>query len=127
MTSHSQPENPFFAEDNIPVNSSIDSMEDIPPENKSLGFTDELIVQDVEDRKADRKLREHFADKAYRLAKKTLYGWAILLFCYGLCSLFGYVIFPDSVMIAITTAVTLNVFAAFLGVIRGLFPSPKSN
>ena len=31
----------------------------------------------------------------------------------------------DKVVIAITTATTLNLFAAFLGVIRGLFPSGK--
>ncbi|MGT5125632.1 hypothetical protein ACRWGX_10645, partial [Escherichia coli] len=39
----------------------------------------------------------------------------------------GIQIFSDKVLIAITTAVTLNVFAAFLGVIRGLFPSGKSS
>ncbi|WP_414965933.1 hypothetical protein [Enterobacter hormaechei] len=33
--------------------------------------------------------------------------------------------FSDEVLIAITSATTLNLFAAFLGVIRGLFPSGK--
>lgn len=84
-----------------------------------------LLNEDVEDRKADRALREKFGDKAYKVVRKTLYGWAILLFCYGFSSIFGYKIFPDNVMIAITTAVTLNIFAAFLGIIRGLFPSSK--
>ncbi|WP_145932286.1 hypothetical protein [Yersinia bercovieri] len=86
-----------------------------------------LILQEIEDRKADRALRERFGDKAYKVVRKTLYGWAILLFCYGYSSIFGFKLFPDEIMIAITTAVTLNVFAAFLGVIRGLFPTSKSN
>ncbi|QCA04855.1 hypothetical protein [Pantoea vagans] len=88
--------------------------------------TNILLQEDVEDRKADRALREKFGDKAYKVVRKTLYGWSILLFCYGFCKLFGHEIFPDNVMIAITSAVTLNIFAAFLGVIRGLFPSQRS-
>lgn len=86
-----------------------------------------LLNEEVEDRKADRALREKFGDKAYKVVRKTLYGWAILLFCYGYSKVFGFTIFPDEVMIAITTAVTLNVFAAFLGVIRGLFPAGKKD
>jgi len=97
----------------------------VPPNGQRSTFTDALTIQDVEDRKADRALREKFGDKAYKVVRKTLYGWAILLFCYGFSSIFGFKIFPDEVMIAITTAVTLNVFAAFLGVIRGLFPASK--
>jgi len=88
--------------------------------------TNFLWQEDVEDRRADRALREKFGDKAYKVVRKTLYGWSILLFCYGFCKLFGYEIFPDNVMIAITSAVTLNIFAAFLGVIRGLFPSQRA-
>ncbi|WP_029687115.1 hypothetical protein [Tatumella saanichensis] len=86
---------------------------------------DLMLNEAVEDRKADRALREKFGDKAYKVVRKTLYGWSILLFCYGFSRIFGYTIFPDDVMIAITTAVTLNIFAAFLGIIRGLFPSAK--
>ncbi|MEW5290277.1 hypothetical protein ABW286_13970 [Erwinia papayae] len=84
-----------------------------------------LLNEEVEDRKADRALRDKFGEKAYKVVRKTLYGWCILLFCYGYSRIFCFTIFPDNVMIAITTAVTLNVFAAFLGVIRGLFPSSK--
>ncbi|QFS59784.1 hypothetical protein GAY20_05570 [Pantoea dispersa] len=86
-----------------------------------------LLNEEVEDRKADRALREKFGDKAYKVVRKTLYGWAILLFCYGFSKIFGFTIFPDNVMIAITSAVTLNIFAAFLGVIRGLFPAGKKD
>lgn len=87
-----------------------------------------LILQDVEDRKADRALREKFGDKAYKVAKKSLYGWSWLLAIYAAIKFrFDVNIFSDSVLIAITSAVTLNVFAAFLGVIRGLFPANKKD
>lgn len=119
--------NPFFSESTIRPGPVVLSQEDVPPAGQRSTFTDALTIQDVEDRKADRALREKFGDKAYKVVRKTLYGWAILLFCYGFSSVFGFKIFPDEVMIAITTAVTLNVFAAFLGVIRGLFPSQKAD
>ncbi|WP_241597676.1 hypothetical protein [Rosenbergiella epipactidis] len=105
-----------------------------PPKNDSGAIRREekdvpkellLLNEDVEDRKADRALREKFGDKAYKVVRKTLYGWAWLLGICGFFGVFGVRVFTDSVMIAITTAVTLNVFAAFLGVIRGLFPSGK--
>ncbi|HID5224895.1 TPA: hypothetical protein ACXEMW_003502 [Proteus mirabilis] len=84
------------------------------------------LEQDIEDRKADRNLRDKFGDKAYSVVRKTLYGWAVLLAVYAFCKLFfDKELFSDKVLIAITTAVTLNTFAAFLGVIRGLFPSVK--
>lgn len=117
--------NPFFDEKTVPIGSQIVSQEDVPPHGKKDVFTDALVIQEIEDRKADRALREKFGDKAYKVVRKTLYGWAILLFCYGISKIWGYEIFPNEVMIAITTAVTLNVFAAFLGVIRGLFPTGK--
>lgn len=114
---------------------SFGSNTDEPPDTEDKEATERfetgektniLLQEDVEDRKADRALREKFGDKAYKVVRKTLYGWSILLFCYGFCKLFGHEIFPDNVMIAITSAVTLNIFAAFLGVIRGLFPSQRS-
>ncbi|WP_304164196.1 hypothetical protein [Lonsdalea britannica] len=116
--------------ENISLPGSVDSIPDSTSDTdeQDVGGKEKhpaLVVQEVEDRKADRALREKFGDKAYKVAKKTLYGWSILLFCYGLSRIFGFTIFPDGVMISITSAVTLNVFAAFLGVIRGLFPSGK--
>jgi len=65
------------------------------------------------------------------VVKKSLWGWAILLFIYGLVKLLtrhengGFEIFSDHVLIAITTATTLNIYAGFLSLIRGLFPSIK--
>lgn len=121
--------NPFFSEEKIKPGPTVFSQEDVPPsgQGQRRTFTDALTIQDVEDRKADRALREKFGDKAYKVVRKTLYGWSILLFCYGFSKIFGFEIFSDNVMIAITSAVTLNVFAAFLGVIRGLFPAQKPN
>lgn len=85
-----------------------------------------LLNEEVEDRKADRALREKFGDKAYKVVRKTLYGWCWLLAIYAAIKFrFKIEIFSDNVLIAVTSAVTLNVFAAFLGVIRGLFPSQK--
>ncbi|WP_394551513.1 hypothetical protein C1N58_12590 [Pantoea sp. SGAir0180] len=85
-----------------------------------------LIKEDVEDRKADRALRDKYGDKAYKVARKSLYGWCWLLGIYACVKFrFDKELFSENVLIAITSAVTLNVFAAFLGVIRGLFPSNK--
>ncbi len=38
----------------------------------------------------------------------------------------GKQMLSDNILIAITTGATINVLAAFLGVIRGLFPSPPA-
>lgn len=72
---------------------------------------------------ADRQLRERYGFKAYKVVKKSLWGWAILLAIYAACKFFyDKELFSENVLIAITSATTLNIFAAFLGVIRGLFP-----
>ncbi|WP_369427151.1 hypothetical protein [Providencia sp. PROV236] len=87
---------------------------------------DSITNQNIQDRIADRALREKFGDKAYNVVKKTLFGWAVVLIATAFCKLFFNVeIFSDTVLVAITSAVTLNTFAAFLGVIRGLFPSNR--
>ncbi|MEY0037963.1 hypothetical protein AB7W68_11775 [Providencia rettgeri] len=87
---------------------------------------DSITNQNIQDRIADRALREKFGDKAYNVVKKTLFGWAVVLIVTAFCKLFFNVeIFSDTVLVAITSAVTLNTFAAFLGVIRGLFPSNR--
>lgn len=82
--------------------------------------------QDIADRIANRELRAKFAGKAYKVAKLGLYGWALLLIITIIGNVIGVNTLSDKVVIAITTATTLNLFAAFLGVIRGLFPSGKT-
>ncbi|MDR0217271.1 MAG: hypothetical protein LBI71_00040 [Enterobacteriaceae bacterium] len=109
------------------ADSDVDNLTDSESASE-IGNTDineSLLRQDIEDRKADRALRKEFGDKAYKVAIITLCGWAVLLALYGGFRIFQIDIFPVNVMLAITTAVTLNVFAAFLGVIRGLFPPAK--
>ncbi|HDS6330270.1 TPA: hypothetical protein QHZ22_003807 [Escherichia coli] len=107
----------------------MDSCEDIPPDESSEGrirarvYTDALLYQDVEDRTANRKLRQRFAEKAYKVAKYGLYWWAVVLLLSAVGKITGVEVFSDNVLIAVTSASTLNLFAAFLGVIRGLFPS----
>ena len=89
--------------------------------------------QEIENLKANRALRDKYSFKAFKVVKKSLWGWAILLFIYGLVKLLtrhengGFEIFSDHVLIAITTATTLNIYAGFLSLIRGLFPSIKEN
>lgn len=87
--------------------------------------------EEIENLKANRELRDKYSFKAFKVVKKSLWGWAILLFIYGLVKLLtrhengGFEIFSDHVLIAITTATTLNIYAGFLSLIRGLFPSTK--
>lgn len=119
------------------LNSSIEK----PPESKeALDFDIEekrvrvsIKQEQFEREKADRQLRDKYSFKAFKVVKKSLWGWAILLFVYGVTKFLtrhengGFEIFSDQVLIAITTATTLNIFAAFLSLIRGLFPSIKED
>lgn len=68
-------------------------------------------------------LRETYAGKAYKVAKYGLLWWGVVILLSAVGKGVGKDIITDEVLIAITTASTLNLFAAFLGVIRGLFPS----
>lgn len=105
----------------------ISSSEDEPPSTESSTRGDALLIQAEADAKSYRELRETFAEKAYKVARKSLYGWCWLLAIYAAIKFrYKMELFSDNVLIAITSAVTLNVFAAFLGVIRGLFPSKHS-
>lgn len=72
-------------------------------------------------------LRETYANKAYKVAKYGLYWWAVVILLSAVGKGVGKDIISDQVLIAITTASTLNLFAAFLGVIRGLFPVSKAS
>lgn len=116
---------------NINLSGSAQSIPDNDSKTDKPSKSDDLdgnliLLEEIEDRKADRALREKFGDKAYNVVKKTLYGWAIVLIAVAFCKLFFNVeVFSDTVLVAITSAVTLNTFAAFLGVIRGLFPSNR--
>ena len=73
--------------------------------------------------RANRLMRQTYAGKAYGLAAGCLIAWIALLCVYGAIRVtMGVETWSDQVLIAITTGVTVSVLAAFLGVIRGLFP-----
>jgi hypothetical protein len=100
--------------------------EDEPsPEVIERTARDRLTDEEVHDRKADRELRAEYAKKAFRLARCILIFWGAVVVLEGIWSAItgGKVqLLSDKALIAITAGATANVFAAFLGVIRGLFP-----
>jgi hypothetical protein len=104
---------------------AVASNEDVPFEAKRKGgVSEELMVEEINNQKANRELRRVYADKAYELASGCIQFWAVAISANGIIFvLLGKQMISDNAMIAITTGVTVNVLAAFLGVIRGLFPS----
>jgi len=90
-----------------------------PPKNKPAEL---VTMQRIADMEANRELRGRHAKDAYRLARACLVMWWIVVLVQGVGKAFFEVeVWDSTVMIAITTGVTVNVLAAFLGVIRGLF------
>ena len=83
-------------------------------------YRSKLHNEKANDLIANRGLRDKYSFKAFKVVKKSLWGWAILTRHENNG---GFEIFSDHVLIAITTATSLNIFAAFLSLIRGLFPS----
>lgn len=85
-----------------------------------------LVQEEAKTLSANRALRNVYADKAYRLACGCICFWVIAIGAVGVVhAVTGVQALSDAVMIAITTGVTVNVLAAFLGVIRGLFPASE--
>lgn len=100
-------------------------LEDVPPTSE-LGREDRnrIIDEHVQDRKAERDLRKKYAGLAFRFAVGGVLFWALLLVWAGCATYYTTnPPFSDNLLIAITTATSVNLFAAFLGVIRGLFPA----
>jgi len=97
---------------------------DEPPSKQSQDQSPEvaLTVQQVANLEANRGLRDEYAKRAYRLVRGSLVVWWSVVLFQGVGSAFFNVeVWSSSVIIAVTTGVTVNVLAAFLGVIRGLF------
>jgi hypothetical protein len=85
-------------------------------------------TEEVRDKRANRQLRDIYAAKAYELAAECIHFWIFLILANGLiAAMLGKQVISDTALIAITTGVTVNVLAAFLGVIRGLFPTEKAS
>jgi hypothetical protein len=108
---------------------ALPSDEDVPPpsQQRKSNVKEELIIEEVNNQKANRLLRSTYADKAYALACGCIQFWAVAISCNGIIyGLTGKLMLSDTAMIAMTTGVTVNVLAAFLGVIRGQFPSDSA-
>lgn len=103
------------------------STEDVPPRSEASTRGDSAHSELMANSRSYRELRERFAGKAYKVVKYGLYFWGCLCFIYIIGNACGKPVIHDDVMIAVTTATTLNLFAAFLGVIKGLFPSSGSS
>lgn len=84
---------------------------------------DGLPREAIADRRANRWLRQTYARRAYGMAAVCIGMWMLILAIQGgIKALTGIELWSDQVLIAVTTGVTVSVLAAFLGVIRGLFP-----
>jgi hypothetical protein len=114
------PVKPETAQD---ITAACSPLEDAPPKS-ARRKSDLLTDQHIEDRKANRALREKYADKAYQLACGCICFWVVVIaYAAFIQTALNRPPLSDTVLIAVTTGVTVNVLAAFLGVIRGLFPS----
>ena len=83
-----------------------------------------LEDEEIQDKKHTREMRGIYAGKAYKIAKCALAGWAVFLLVAGISNAYtGQPMYSDRVVITVTTGVTVSVLAAFLGVIRGIFPA----
>ncbi|WP_343636345.1 hypothetical protein [Roseateles sp.] len=84
-------------------------------------------AQQAADMAANRRLRQIYAAKAYGMAAACIVMWTCLLLLQGsIKATLGIEMWSDQVLIAVTTGVTVSVLAAFLGVIRGLFPGREA-
>lgn len=100
------------------------SDQDEQPKLEASRGSDAEIKQDVKDQKAERQLRKKYAGRAFWFAVGGVAFWAVLLVWSGSSTYYSTKApFSDNLLIAITTATSINLFAAFLGVIRGLFPT----
>lgn len=84
----------------------------------------DISNEQVNDLRSYRLLRETYANRAFIFAVCCVAFWMVIVIWLGWASYYKtQPVFSDRVMIAITAATCVNLFAAFLGVIRGLFPT----
>lgn len=95
--------------------------EDHPPDN----LKNQDATEKTKNAKANRKLRNEYAKKAYSLSILVILGWFAMLFIDAITNICGCRAFSDNIMYAITTAASINLFAAFLTITRSLFPATK--
>lgn len=74
--------------------------------------------------KDDREMRKIYAEKAYNFAAYTISFWAFLFLAYFLSPPDKKPL-NDTALAIFTTACTVNILAAFISIVKGLFPSRK--
>lgn len=72
--------------------------------------------------KDDRQMRKLYAEKAYTFASYTISFWAFLFLAYFLSPPDKKPL-NDTALAIFTTACTVNILAAFISIIKGLFPN----
>lgn len=83
---------------------------------------DKFQNETLKNKEQNRLLRKEFAYKAYKIAVGCLVFWAIVVAVnMGSKWCRGDALFSDTALGIITTGTTVNVFAALLTVIKGLF------
>ena len=82
--------------------------------------------EDIQDRRQDRRLRKKFASIAFWFAVSSAAFFALIIIWSGFSSYFCETKpFNDDVIVCVAGATTVNLFAAFLVITRGLFCVPK--
>lgn len=82
--------------------------------------------EDIEDRRQDRELRKNFAKIAFWFAVSSAAFFAFVIVWSGFSHYFCETNpFNDNVIVCVAGATTVNLFAAFLVITRGLFCVPK--
>lgn len=71
---------------------------------------------------SDISLREKYASISYSFAKYTIAFWMFLFFVYFLSPINAKPI-SETALGIFTTACTINILAAFISIIKGLFPA----
>lgn len=74
--------------------------------------------------KADREMRQEYAQKAYDFAKYTIAFWAFLFLVYFLTPS-NQKPLSETALGIFTSACTVNILVAFRAVIKGLFYAPR--
>lgn len=89
---------------------------------KTYKETQEREKEQVKNKKQNRKLRKDFAYKAYSLATGCICFWMVIVPLSAVVHFVtGREFLSDTALGIVTTGVTINVFAALLTVIKGLF------
>ncbi len=130
VTLHTPTDSEVKDQDSLPVDEDQPPVSAKPVEAKrTTPIKEEIIQEELLDQQSNRGLRETYADKAYDLARQCIYFWALIIAANAVFyAVSGKTVISDQALIVITTGVTVNVLAAFLGVIRGLFPpAPLKN